>query len=196
MRFSTSPSRSKTSTSSAIDQPLQEALTREGGGWAADRVDKLGAICGSADVLRWGVEANANPPKIKTHDRFGNRIDEVEFHPAWHELMEIGISHGVHSLPWTDPVPGSNVARAALFTQLTQAEAGVGCPISMTFSVIPALRTQPEVAAEWEPRFLSNYYDGELRPGRDQARRARRHGDDREAGRLRRPGQHHAAPCR
>ncbi|MBK8293522.1 MAG: acyl-CoA dehydrogenase family protein [Solirubrobacterales bacterium] len=147
-----------------VDQPLQEALKREGGGWAADRVSKLGAICGSAEVQRWGVEANANPPKLKTHDRFGNRIDEVEFHPAWHELMEIGTTHGVHSLPWTDPVPGSNVARAALFTQLTQAEAGVGCPISMTFSVIPALRTQPEVAAEWEPRFLSNRYDGELRP--------------------------------
>ncbi|MGB0120144.1 MAG: isovaleryl-CoA dehydrogenase [Solirubrobacterales bacterium] len=151
-----------------IDQPLQEALTREGGGWAAERVAELGEICGSADVLRFGNEANANPPKLKTHDRFGHRIDEVEFHPAWHELMKIGIEHEVHSLPWSEPGTGANVARAALFTQLTQAEAGVGCPISMTFSVIPALRTQPELAAEWEPRFLSREYDGELRPATEK----------------------------
>ncbi|MGA7396582.1 MAG: acyl-CoA dehydrogenase family protein, partial [Solirubrobacterales bacterium] len=139
-----------------------------GGGWAADRVAQLGEICGSADVLGFGAEANASPPKLKTHDRFGHRIDEVEFHPAWHELMKIGIEHEVHSLPWSEPGTGANVARAALFTQLTQAEAGVGCPISMTFSVIPALRTQPELAAEWEPRFLSREYDGELRPATEK----------------------------
>jgi len=148
----------------AIDQPLQEALKREGGGWATDRVTELGEICGSAEVQRMGTEANAFPPKLKTHDRFGHRIDEVEFHPAWHELMKIGINHEVHSLPWSEPGSGANVARAALFTQMSQAEAGVGCPISMTFSVIPALRTQPELAAEWEPRFLSREYDGDLRP--------------------------------
>jgi len=151
-----------------IDQPLQEALKREGGGWANDRVMALGEICGSADVLRWGTQANAFPPQLKAFDRFGHRIDEVEFHPAWHELLKLGISHEVHSLPWREPGPGANVARAALFTQLSQAEAGVGCPISMTFSVIPALRTQPELAAEWEPRFLSNEYDGELRPANDK----------------------------
>ena len=148
----------------AIDRPLQEALKREGGGWAEERVSRFGTVCGTADVQRWGREANAFPPQLKTFDRFGHRIDEVEFHPAWHELMELGVSAEVHSLPWVDPRPGANVARAALFTQLSQAEAGVGCPISMTFSVIPALRTQPELAAEWEPRFLSNVYDGELRP--------------------------------
>ncbi|HTU14912.1 MAG TPA: acyl-CoA dehydrogenase family protein [Solirubrobacterales bacterium] len=152
----------------AIDQPLREALKREGGGWASDQVTEFGGICGSAEVQRWGTEANAFPPRLKTHDRFGHRIDEVEFHPAWHELMRLGISHGVHSLPWQDPGPGANVARAALFTQLSQAEAGVGCPISMTFSVIPALRTQPELAAEWEPRFLSREYDGELRPAAEK----------------------------
>ena len=151
-----------------IDQPLQEALTREGGGWARDRVSALGEICGEKKILRKGVEANEFPPKLKTHDRFGNRIDEVEFHPAWHELMDLGISHSVHSLPWNEAGPGANVARAALFTQLTQVEAGVGCPISMTFSVIPALRNQPDVAAVWEPRFLSNQYDGELRPAGDK----------------------------
>ena len=147
-----------------IDLPLQEALDREGGDWARERVSALGEICGSAEVQRWGREANEFPPRLKTHDRFGHRIDEVEFHPAWHRLMELAVSHDIHGLPWRRPEPGANVARAALFTQLSQAEAGVGCPISMTFSVIPALRAQPEVAAEWEPRFLSLEYDGELRP--------------------------------
>lgn len=147
-----------------IDRPLQEALKREGADWAEERVRELGEVCGSAEIQRAGREANEFPPKLKTHDRFGHRIDEVEFHPAWDLLMDIGISHALHSLPWREPGSGANVARAALFTQLTQAEAGVGCPISMTFSVIPALRTQPDLAAEWEPRFLSTEYDGELRP--------------------------------
>jgi len=147
-----------------IDLPLREAVRREGAGWAEERIGELGELCGSAEVLRAGRDANDYSPKIKTHDRFGHRVDEVEFHPAWDLLMDIGISHSLHSLPWREPGPGANVARAALFTQLTQAEAGVGCPISMTFSVIPALRAQPDVAAEWEPRFLSNEYDGHLRP--------------------------------
>jgi putative acyl-CoA dehydrogenase len=147
-----------------IDLPLREALKREGGSWAEDRARDLGAICGTRRVLKLGAEANEFPPKLKTHDRFGHRIDEVEFHPAWHELMHLGFEYEIHSLPWTDPQVGANVARAAIMTQLNQAEAGVGCPISMTFSVIPALRHQPDVAAEWEPRFLSPLYDGELRP--------------------------------
>ncbi len=147
-----------------IDLPLREALKREGGGWAEDRASALGAICGSREVLRQGREANEFPPRLKAFDRFGNRIDEVEFHPAWHQLMHLGFEHQIHSLPWVEPRIGANAARAAIMTQLNHAEAGVGCPISMTFSVIPALRHQPDVAAEWEPRFLSSEYDGELRP--------------------------------
>lgn len=150
------------------DRPLTEALVREGAGWASERASEMGGICGSAEVLHLGAEANDFPPELRTFDRYGHRIDEVEFHPAWHRLMEIGISHELHSLPWTDPGPGANVARAALFAQLAQAEAGVGCPISMTYSVIPALRHQPEVAAEWEPRFLSTAYDGALKPATDK----------------------------
>jgi putative acyl-CoA dehydrogenase len=112
-------------------------------------------------VIAHGVQANENPPRLRTHDRFGNRIDEVEFHPAWHELMRVGISHGLHASPWRDPRPGAHVARAAKFVLLSQVEAGVGCPISMTYSVIPAIRKQPELAEEWEPRFTSLSYDGE-----------------------------------
>jgi putative acyl-CoA dehydrogenase len=152
------------------DRALTEAVRREGAEWAADAIGEVGAFAGSALAQRWGREANENPPKLRTHDRFGHRIDEVEFHPAWHELMKVGVGFGLHSLPWRDPQPGAHVARAAMFMCFGQAEAGVGCPISMTYSGVPALRTQPEVAAEWEPRLTSNAYDGErLRPAPDKA---------------------------
>jgi putative acyl-CoA dehydrogenase len=143
------------------DRVLGEAVRREGADWAEERIRELGAICGRADVMRLGVEANENRPRLQTHDRYGNRIDEVAFHPAWHELMRIGIGHGLHALPWREPQPGAHVARGALFMLLGQVEAGVGCPISMTYSVIPAVRAEPALAAEWEPRFLSLDYDGE-----------------------------------
>ena len=130
------------------DRPLVEALRREGGGWAEDRVRELGELCGSARVIRLGFEANENRPELRTHDRYGHRIDEVVFHSSWHQLMSIGISHGLHALPWREPGPGAHVARAALFMQLAQAEAGVGCPISMTYSAIPALRAQPALAED------------------------------------------------
>ena len=145
----------------SADRVLVEATEREGAAWAVGRIEELGAICGRPDTIRLGVAANENPPRLRTHDRWGNRIDEVEFHPAWHELMTLGISHGLHASPWRDPQPGAHVARGAAFMALAQVEAGVGCPISMTYSGIPAIRTQPEIAVEWEPRFLSLEYDGE-----------------------------------
>ena len=149
------------------DRVLVEALRREGGEWAESRVSEAGAFAGSAQAIRWGFEANENPPRLRTHDRFGNRIDEVEFHPAWHHLLSAGVGFGLHALPWREPQPGAHVARAVMFCA-SQAEAGVGCPISMTYSVIPALRKQPELADEWEPRFTSLHYDGELRPAAEK----------------------------
>jgi putative acyl-CoA dehydrogenase len=140
-----------------------EALTRESAGWAADDAHRLGVAAGGA-ALRWGIQANANPPVLRTHDRYGHRVDEVEFHPAWHELMRLAVGHGLHALPWRDPRPGAHAARAALFFVLSQAEAGHGCPISMTYSAVPALRRQPDVAAEWEPRFASLAYDPRMIP--------------------------------
>jgi putative acyl-CoA dehydrogenase len=146
------------------DRPLIEGLRREGAEWAEDRVREFGAVCGSAEVIRLGFEANEQTPKLKTHDRFGHRIDEVEFDDSWHRLMALGVANGLHASPWREPGPGAHVARAAMFMQLAQVEAGVGCPLSMTYSVVPALRAQPELAEEWEPRFLSLEYDGRLRP--------------------------------
>ncbi len=150
------------------DRVLVEALRREGADWAEESARELGAICGRPQTLRLGVQANENPPQLRTHDRFGNRIDEVVFHPAWHELMRLSVERGLHALPWRDPKPGAHVARAAMFMLTSQVEAGVGCPISMTYSVVPALRVQPELAEEWESRFLSLEYDERMVPAPDK----------------------------
>ncbi len=146
------------------DRPMVEALRREGAEWAEDRACDWGKVCGSEQVIRWGFEANEKKPVLRTHDRFGNRIDEVEFDGSWHELLRLGVSEGLHAAPWLEPGPGAHVARAALFMLLMQAEGGVGCPISMTYSAIPALRAQPELAEEWESRLLSLDYDQRSMP--------------------------------
>jgi putative acyl-CoA dehydrogenase len=101
---------------------------------------------------------------LRTHDRYGNRIDEVDFHPAWHQLMTMGIEHELHSLPWTSEEPYAHTARAALYMTAMQAEAGFACPITMTFAVVPALRANAELAAEWEPLVTANTYDPRLIP--------------------------------
>ena len=137
---------------------LGEALEREGGGWAVSRAREVGGAWGG-DPLRWGFEANENPPRLKAFDRYGHRIDEVEFHRAWHDLMGLAVSHELHSLPWTSPEAGAHVARTALYMTAVQAEGGFACPITMTFAAVPALRLAPALAAEWEPRLTSTSYD-------------------------------------
>jgi len=114
------------------DAALRESLEREGGSWAHDLVHDLGTLAGTQQAIDWGFQANANPPQLRTHDRFGNRIDEVEFHPAWHELMNVASGHGLHALPWREPRPGAHAARAAAFYIWSQVEGGHGCPVSMT----------------------------------------------------------------
>ncbi len=150
------------------DRTLVDAVRREGAGWAEDRLLRFGALTGSEQAARWGFQANENPPVLRTHDRYGNRIDEVEFHPAWHELMRLAIGGELHSLPWTDPREGAHVARAALMMIAAQNEAGHGCPVSMTYSSIPALRQQPDLARQWEARILSTVYDPRSRPPWDK----------------------------
>jgi putative acyl-CoA dehydrogenase len=150
------------------DRTLVEAVRREGAGWAEDHLLRFGAITGSERVARWGFQANENPPVLKTHDRYGNRIDEVEFHPSWHELMRLAIAHELHSLPWTDSREGAHVARAALVMVATQNEAGHVCPVSMTYSSIPALRAAPDAGRWWEARILSTIYDPASRPAWDK----------------------------
>jgi putative acyl-CoA dehydrogenase len=148
--------------------PLTEALEREGGGWARARAAALGQFVGGLPQQWWGRLANENRPVLRTHDRYGNRIDEVEFHPAWHNLMKMGVENELHSLPWTSAEPSAHVARAALYMTAMQAEAGYACPITMTFAVVPALRAQPELAAEWEPLVTATSYDPRPVPAREK----------------------------
>ena len=143
----------------AQDHALREAVEREGAAWAEADLLCFGQLTGSAEYLEQGHLANKHQPELETHDRFGNRIDLVKFHPAYHRFMGTAIEHGLHSSPWTDPRPGADVARAAGNYLQTQVEAGHGCPITMTFAAIPALRLQPDLAAQWEPKITARVYD-------------------------------------
>ena len=136
------------------DAPLREALEREGAGWALERVREAGVVAASAEAQAHSRRAERNEPRLVAFDRFGTRVDQVELDPSWHWLLEGALARGIASLPWADPRPGAHVARAALEFMWTHANAGVMCPVSMTYSAVPALRVDPEIAAEWEPRFL------------------------------------------
>ncbi|MEO8815297.1 MAG: acyl-CoA dehydrogenase family protein [Mycobacterium sp.] len=147
---------------------LIEALIREGGQWGVDEVTELGAISGSKETQRWGELADRNRPVLHTHDTVGNRIDEVEYDPAYHELMRTAITHGLHAAPWADPRPGTHVVRAAK-TGVWTAEPGHMCPISMTYAVVPALRYNDELAKTFEPLLTECVYDPELKVPTDKA---------------------------
>ncbi|MBD3137692.1 isovaleryl-CoA dehydrogenase [Microbispora bryophytorum] len=152
----------------SADPVLLEGLAREGADWATGELRQLGLLAGSAKAQEWGRLANEHPPVLRTHDRYGNRIDEVEFHPAWHELMTVAVESGAHAAPWTSARPGAHVARAAKFFTWSQVEAGHGCPISMTYAAVAALRHSPSLRAEWEPLLASRTYDFGLRPPQDK----------------------------
>ena len=128
-----------------------------------DRLAGFGARVGSAEVQQWGEQANAAVPQLRAFDRVGRRIDEVEFHPAYHELMRLSLEAGTSSIAWTAPA-GGHLAHSLLLFLLTQADAGHGCPVSMTYASVPALRHQPDVAARWEPRVTSARYDPRCLP--------------------------------
>ncbi|MBX4138210.1 MULTISPECIES: acyl-CoA dehydrogenase family protein [Pseudomonas] len=141
-----------------IDLPLQEWSRRFGAGWAHSRIDTYGALAGGP-LMAAGFLANQHKPVFNSHDRYGHRIDLVEFHPAYHELMRTAVEHGLPSLPWAHPQAGAHVARAAMTYLHSQAEAGSGCPLTMTFACVPALRLQPDLAKTWLPKILSTQYD-------------------------------------
>ena len=148
----------------ASDAALKDALLREGGEWGQERLMRFGAWLGHPDTRHFGEQANRHVPQLKTHDRFGHRIDEVEFHPAWHSLMNRAVAEKVHALPWAEPKRGAHVIRAASAFMLNQIEAGVCCPMAMTFAAIPVLRDEPELAAAWVPKIISGDYDHRCQP--------------------------------
>ncbi len=141
------------------DRVLTAAVAAFGAEWASDRLAKAGKLIGSAEVQTLARQANRVTPELVSHDRFGNRVDEIDFHPAWHRLMTLGLETETHSLAWTTRRPGAHVARAALSYLWNQGENGICCPIGMTFASVAALRHAPEIAAYWEPRILRNAYD-------------------------------------
>lgn len=147
----------------ADDPALRSGLAREGAGWAAAELHDLGRLGGAAAAIEHGRLANEYPPVLRSHDRYGHRVDEVEFHPSWHELMRTAVTYGLHAAPWADDRPGAHVARAAKF-YTWRPDAGHGCPISMTYAAVPALRHAPELAARYEPLLTATTYDPGLRP--------------------------------
>ncbi|HEY1521665.1 MAG TPA: acyl-CoA dehydrogenase family protein [Solirubrobacteraceae bacterium] len=143
-----------------VDLPLREALEREGGDWGVDRAREAGAVAGSPETQEHSRRAERNLPILRTHDRFGNRIDQVDLDPSWHWLLRGAIEREIHSLPWRGSRSGGHVVRAALFTLWGNTSDGVMCPVSMTYAAIPALRDgAPELAAEWEPQLTRPDYD-------------------------------------
>ena len=143
-----------------IDLALREALERGGGAWGFERALEAGAVAGSVEALDHGRRAERNVPILRTHDRYGNRIDQVELDPSWHWLLRGAVEREIHSLPWTVATPGAHLVRAALFMVWGNVNAGVMCPVSMTYAAVPALRDgAPELADEWEPRLTRPDYD-------------------------------------
>ena len=154
------------------NRPLVDALEREGADWSVERATSFAERL-AGEPVEWARLANEHPPKLRTHDRFGNRINEVEFHPAWHCLMETAVTYELHALPWRTSRAGAHVGRAALFYLAAQIEAGHTCPLSMTHAAVPALRAQPELADVWEPLLTSVEYDPGLEPAASAGRRSR-----------------------
>lgn len=152
----------------ASDRALMDAVANEGAGWAMQDLHALGETLGREETLELGRLANQFPPQLKTFDRHGHRIDEVEFHPAWHAVMALLIGSGVHADPWADPKPGAQVSRAAKYLMFAQVENGAQCPTTMTFAVVPVMQRMakavPAIAETWLPRLLSHEYDARSTP--------------------------------
>jgi putative acyl-CoA dehydrogenase len=149
------------------DRALTDAVAREGGAAHAARLNEFGERAGAAETIAWGFDANRNPPELKTFDRYGRRIDEVVFHPSYHQLMELGLSGSFASVAWTAP-SGGHVAHAAILYMMAQVEQGVCCPMTMTYAALPALRHEPKLAREWQPRITGGLYDPAARPAAEK----------------------------
>ena len=150
------------------DAALVEAVTRHASAEVLDDLVGLGALAGTEEARSHGMLANQNPPRLTPYDRYGNRIDEVEFHPSWHWLMERAVGHGLAATPWESDSPHAHVRRAAGFMAWSHTEPGHGCPVSMTYAAVPALRADDAIAKEWTPLLASTTYDPGLRPLADK----------------------------
>ena len=150
----------------SADPALREGVHRWGREEDVAQLEVLGELAGSAEAQTWGDQADRNPPVLHTHSPHGDRIDEVDFHPAWHQLLDTAVTHGLTAEPWSEPAgTGAHVHRAAGFIAWSQVESGHLCPVSMTYAAVPALRSSPDLAGIWTPLLASREYDFGLRPG-------------------------------
>ncbi|WP_425828175.1 acyl-CoA dehydrogenase family protein [Streptomyces fractus] len=152
----------------ADDPVLLEGVRREGAEWHVDELHRFGRYVGSEEARLWADQANRHEPELRTHDRYGNRVDEVDFHPSYHSLMRATVAAGAAGSAWADARPGAHVARAGTFMLATMLEQGHMCPVSMTYAVVPALRRTPELAKVYEPLLTSDVYDPGLRAPADK----------------------------
>ncbi|GAB2899314.1 acyl-CoA dehydrogenase family protein [Microbulbifer echini] len=148
----------------AGDQALIDNTHLNGGHWAENDLQRYGEVCGRPEMIERGYAANEFKPIFESHDRIGNRIDLVRYHPSYHQLMQLALSEGLHSSPWTTPRPGANVTRAAKNYLHCQLEAGHSCPVTMTFASVPSIKLNQGIAEEWIPKILNRGYDGSNRP--------------------------------
>ncbi|UER54766.1 DNA alkylation response protein [Kineosporiaceae bacterium SCSIO 59966] len=153
----------------ATNTPLVEGVRRYGADWALEDLHASGRFVGSADVQHDSELAEAYPPVLRTHDRSGHRLDEVEYHPAYHRILAAAVAAGAHTSAWAQPRPGANVARAAQFMLFAQVEPGHACPVSMTHAAVPSLERAPDLAREWVPRLLRRDYDPTLHADKPSA---------------------------
>ncbi len=151
------------------DPALVEGVAREGAGWATDRLRAFGAACGGAEAIDWGFAANRQVPELHRFDRYGRRIDEVSFHPAYHALMDMAYAAGAHAIGWTAGRAGGHVAHTAMVYLLSQVEQGVCCPVAMSYAGVPALAHQPELAEAWTPKLVAEAYDPRPIPPAEKA---------------------------
>jgi len=134
------------------DPALREALVREGGEWGLDRVRDFGAVVVSAEAQEHARRAQRNIPVLRTHDRFGKRVDEIDYDPSMHWMLRLGVEREVNTLPWRESRPGAHVVRAGMFHLFNQLDTGPCCPMSINYAAVPTMRQEPALAAEWEPR--------------------------------------------
>ncbi|MGO4593248.1 acyl-CoA dehydrogenase family protein [Leifsonia sp. 2TAF2] len=153
----------------AVNLPLREGVQRYDAGWATASLDAVGRLVGSAAFQRDAELANLHEPQLRAFDRWGDRIDEVEYDDGYHRVIAAAVAAGAHTSAWAEPRPGANVARAATFMLFAQVEPGHACPVSMTHAAVPALAASETLAGEWMPRLLSRDYDGRLAVGKSSA---------------------------
>jgi len=146
------------------DPALRNAVERNGGSWGAELLSAHGATTGGV-MMELGDLANRHKPSLRTFDRYGRRIDEVDFHPSYHQLMRHAMQAGVHNFSWRHAdKAGAHVVRAALIYLNGQPDSGTNCPLTMTHAVVPALRHGPAIAAKWLPHLMKADYDPQTAP--------------------------------